>query len=383
MGRLPRPCLPAARQPLPPGGLTRPAIQQGTGAADGISAATGSAGILIVEGSVSGLCAGGWHAAASVDDFTVLEMESRAGRQTRAPGQSPRHLPVGRHYLPPPPRSGVPHPCPGTGRAAGNGRQTALRRTFSVCDAAGTVYRHSLWKQALLPRISGYLPKTGAAALSEQMQALKRARGAYWPDRFAIPMNVSRDPAWLALDRISFRQWLLDNGFTAPTLHWLANYACRDDYGMDYAQTSAWAGLHYFACRTGKRPMRRPIPCSPPRMATPGWHADLAGRCGERIVTGAMACRVDESKHAVAVDVLVGEQMVRYEAQQLVWAAPLFILPRLWSAMPAALRGSCAGRRLCAWLTANLHLSAWPEERYGAVPALGWRCSTTAPAWAT
>jgi monoamine oxidase len=64
----------------------------------------------------------------------------------------------------------------------------------------------------------------------------------------------------------------------------------------------------------------------------------LAGRCGERIVTGAMACRVDEGKHAVAVDVLVGEQMVRYEAQQLVWAAPLFILPRLWPAMPAALR---------------------------------------------
>jgi hypothetical protein len=137
------------------------------------------------------------------------------------------------------------------------------------------IYRNGLWEEGLLPQRG-----LDAAELAQQkrfhdrMAELKQATGHDGRRLFAIPMALSsRDAAGLALDRISFRQWLLDNGFTAPTLHWLANYACRDDYGMDYAQTSAWAGLHYFACRTGKRPMRRPIPCSPPRMATPGWHA--------------------------------------------------------------------------------------------------------------
>ena len=43
----------------------------------------------------------------------------------------------------------------------------------------------------------------------------------------------------------------------------------------------------------------------------------LAGRCGERIVTGAMACRVDEGKHAVAVDVLVGGFQKSFTLQPL------------------------------------------------------------------
>ncbi len=106
----------------------------------------------------------------------------------------------------------------------------------------------------------GLLPHRGldAAERAEQKRfhdadgGIEAGAGEGWPSCFAIPMALSsRDAAWLALDKLSFRQWLLDNGFTAPTLHWLANYACRDDYGTDYAQTSAWAGLHYFACRNG------------------------------------------------------------------------------------------------------------------------------------
>ena len=85
------------------------------------------------------------------------------------------------------------------------------------------------------------------------MEELKNTRGKDGRRAFAIPMELSsRDPEWRALDRIPFSKWLTDHGFTAPTLHWLANYATRDDYGMDYDQTSAWAGLHYFACRTGE-----------------------------------------------------------------------------------------------------------------------------------
>jgi len=81
----------------------------------------------------------------------------------------------------------------------------------------------------------------------------KRAIGRDGRRAFAIPMALSsRDPVWRALDRVSFAQWLNDNGFSAPSVHWLANYACRDDYGMAHDQVSAWAGLHYFACRNGE-----------------------------------------------------------------------------------------------------------------------------------
>jgi hypothetical protein len=37
--------------------------------------------------------------------------------------------------------------------------------------------------------------------------------------------------------------------FTSPHLLWYINYACRDDYGALAGDTSAWAGVHYFASR--------------------------------------------------------------------------------------------------------------------------------------
>ena len=43
--------------------------------------------------------------------------------------------------------------------------------------------------------------------------------------------------------------WLREQKLTAPPLLWYVDYACRDDYGALARDTSAWAGVHYFASR--------------------------------------------------------------------------------------------------------------------------------------
>ena len=45
------------------------------------------------------------------------------------------------------------------------------------------------------------------------------------------------------------QDWMAQNRFTSPYLNWYINYACRDDYGALARDTSAWAGVHYFASR--------------------------------------------------------------------------------------------------------------------------------------
>ena len=41
---------------------------------------------------------------------------------------------------------------------------------------------------------------------------------------FCVPLALSsQDRAWRSLDTLNFRQWLLDHGYTAPTLHWYLN----------------------------------------------------------------------------------------------------------------------------------------------------------------
>ena len=53
----------------------------------------------------------------------------------------------------------------------------------------------------------------------------------------------------LALDKMSAAQWLDSHRWTSPRLRWLFEYACRDDYGAMLDDTSAWAGVFYFASR--------------------------------------------------------------------------------------------------------------------------------------
>ncbi len=45
------------------------------------------------------------------------------------------------------------------------------------------------------------------------------------------------------------REFLSSKGLDSVPLHWYVNYACRDDYGTEYSEVSAWAGIHYFASR--------------------------------------------------------------------------------------------------------------------------------------
>jgi hypothetical protein len=43
--------------------------------------------------------------------------------------------------------------------------------------------------------------------------------------------------------------WMKAQGFDSPRLRWFVEYGCRDDFGATLRQTSAWAGIHYFASR--------------------------------------------------------------------------------------------------------------------------------------
>ena len=90
-------------------------------------------------------------------------------------------------------------------------------------------------------------------AFNAEIKRLVEWRDAKGRRAFTIPVaHVSDDAEVTTLDRISMGEWLNGRGFNSPRLRWLVNYACRDDYGLTLEQTSAWAGLFYFASRVSK-----------------------------------------------------------------------------------------------------------------------------------
>ena len=107
----------------------------------------------------------------------------------------------------------------------------------------------------------GFLPTEGvpSAEIQEhkrffaEVERLRNLRGSDGKRVFVFPTALSsNDPQWQALDTISLKTWLEQNGYRSPTLHWYLNYCCRDDYGTRYDQVSAWAGLHYYCSRWGQ-----------------------------------------------------------------------------------------------------------------------------------
>jgi phytoene dehydrogenase-like protein len=371
-------CVPAGKAALPPGELLGMDWARGHRLRDANlppPSSTRRTGVLIVGGGVSGLSAAWWLARNGRDDFVVLEMDEEPGGNSRA-GQSPTvAYPWGAHYLPLPGPEAVWVRYLLAELGVLQGDPSSLHPHYDERYLCATpqerVFRNGLWEEGLLPhRGLDAGERAQQKRFHERMEELKRAKGRDGRRVFAIPMALSsQDAEWRALDRLSFKQWLLDNGFTAPTLHWLANYACRDDYGCDYAQTSAWAGLHYFACRNGEASNAT----SDTVLTAPDGNAwlvrGLARPLGERLICGASVARIEEGKAGISADVRIGDDVVRYETRQLIWAAPAFVLPHVWPAMPGELRVAARAGDYAPWLTANLHLSAMPEERYGSPPA--------------
>ena len=78
------------------------------------------------------------------------------------------------------------------------------------------------------------------------------ARFAGWTAPLLFRSRLVRTTAATSLDKMSFAEWLRQNGLTSERLLWYCDYACRDDYGLKLDQTSAWAGLFYFCSRVRK-----------------------------------------------------------------------------------------------------------------------------------
>ena len=371
-------CRPASQPPLPPGELLGPAIPLGHRLRDGMRRtpeSTRRTGILIVGAGISGLSAAWWLARNGIDDFTVLDMEAEPGGNSRG-GQSPvSAYPWGAHYLP------LPGPQAvwvrellaelGVLQDSTTATKPRYDERYLCATPQERLYRHGLWQEGLLPQHGiSRDERAQQVRFAERMHALKHTRGRDGRLLFTLPMALSsRDPDWQALDRISFRQWLDDAGYTASTLRWLADYACRDDYGTASGATSAWAGLHYFACRNGEAQH-----ASDDTVLTApdgnGWLARGLARAAEgRLFTDALVWRVEEEKSSLAVDAEIGGKSVRFAAQKLIWAAPVFLLPHVWVQMPTALQAAARTGDYAPWLIANLHLADFPEERHGAPPA--------------
>jgi len=336
------------------------------GQAQGRARAQRRVAVAIVGGGIGGLSAGWRLDARGQRDWVLLELSRTTGGNARWGQTDAGKFPWGAHYLP------VPGPEATHVRA--------LMRELGVLGADGQwderVLCHSpqerLWQYG---RFHSGLEPFDALPSADRAQFVRfeqqigewRATGA-----FAVPSALGHErlasgrigaragagrsgaEAVRALDAQTADAWMRAQGFTSPALRWWVEYGTRDDYGASLTQASAWAAVHYFAARDAEEqgPLTWP--------EGNGWIASkLAQRAGDRIITGAPATHIER----VGTRWVVHTPTVDVTCDHVIWAAPLFILPKVLREVRLPVTMEYA-----PWVVANLTLRRPPAER-GAPPA--------------
>ena len=330
--------------------------------------------VLIIGAGIAGLSAAWRLARAGVRDFMIVDLEATAGGNARYGESAICRYPFGAHYLPLPTMesAAVRHLLADFGGLQGDPRleRPSYDERLLCHTPQERVYHKGIWQEGPIPRL-------GASADDRQqwlrfharMAEFKEARDFLGRRAFALPVAAaSRDARWLGFDSVTMAEWLAAENFDSVTLHWYVNYACRDDFGTDYRQTSAWAGIHYFACRNGQAANAG----GDAVLTAPegnGWIVRrLTEKLADRLLTGAACFRLEQQTKTVTADLFlkVEGRSIRIVAEQVVWAAALFVLPRVAVSLPAPLAALAGAGEYAPWLVANLSLSELPAAGVGA-----------------
>jgi glycine/D-amino acid oxidase-like deaminating enzyme len=361
---------------LPPGSIVFPSQTLGHMVRDGVTAtpATWEASkVVIVGGGVAGLSAAWRLSRAGFEDFTLLELDPAPGGTAKSGSNDVSAYPWGAHYITVPMQDNRALIAllteMGVVEGADDDGEPVVGEQYLCRDPQERLFHEGRWHAGLYLH-EGELPEDRAelARFEAEMDRFASLGDARGRRAFAIPIAASSDdPETTALDAISMAEWLRRNRYTSARLLWMVDYACRDDYGSTPEQTSAWAGVFYFAARIrrGKREAQPVVtwPEGNGRLV-----AHLFSRALRRARLGVAAYDVaPAATDRPAVDVLAladeGTRAIGFHAEQVIFAAPQFVAHRVirpWRESPP---DHASAFSYGAWMVANLTVRERPKSR--------------------
>ncbi len=325
--------------------------------------------VAIVGGGIAGLAAGYHLHRAGLRDFRILELEQQPGGNSMSGRNEVSAYPWGAHYVPLLTEEATEARRLFEEFGVITGYDEAGRPRYNeyyLCaDPHERLYRYGRWQDGLIPALGvGAEEEAQYKRFFAFMESLKNRKGRDGKRLFAIPLDESsQDREWLALDNLTMTEWMSREGYSSPNLHWYVNYCCRDDFGTTSAETSAWAGVHYFASRNGVA-----ANADAGNVITwpegNGWlSGKLAEPIGDKITTGALVYAVTDQGDRVTVDYWEpkSQRSTRVNCRAVVVATPHFVASRIirsktWS-FPAE------GFSYAPWAVANITLSKLPAGK--------------------
>ncbi|MBM3277686.1 MAG: FAD-dependent oxidoreductase [Candidatus Handelsmanbacteria bacterium] len=326
---------------------------------------------VVIGGGISGLCAAWRLRRAGIDRLLLLELGEELGGTSLTGRIQGRPVAWGAHYINIPP-------------AGAEGIHALLQDLgiISGYDAAGRpqvdpghllrwpherLFVGGRWVEELDPFAgAGEAAAEPLRRFEDQMLRWTLYRGREGRPAFALPLRYSSaDTITRQLDRITMLEYLRSLGLDDPRLDWLVDYACRDDYGTPLDQVSAWAGIHYFSCRSYDRRLREEYPAD--TLTWPEGNGFLVGRLAGRLERGQWRARTavlrvepgEEEVRVGCLDTQSGE-VFSLRARSAVYAGKLHTAPLVVQGLPARQREAIAALSYCAWLVGAIQVRRLP-----------------------
>ncbi len=320
---------------------------------------------VMIGGGIAGLSAAWKLKKSGFHDFIVLELEKEVGGNAAYGENTVSSYPWGAHYVPLlNPESTAAHEMFQdlgviTGYESG---QPVYDEYYLGADPHERLFIHGSWQAGLVPRTGiGGGDQEQYRDFFARMEAFKQLKGKDGKRAFAIPVDKSSaDPDIRALDTFSMKDYMHRNGWDSTYLAWYIDYCCRDDYGANAEQVSAWAGIHYFAGRFGKA-----ANAAAGSVVTwsegNGWIVkQLKRQLADHLCPDALAFEVSRNGDGATVsyvDTATG-QVTEIHTECVVFATPRFVAEKL---MPTGMEMD--GFHYSPWMVANVTLDAMPQGK--------------------
>lgn len=335
--------------------------------------------VVVVGGGPSGLAAAWRLRRRGLDRFEVLELEPSVGGTSRGGETGGFAHPWGAHYITTP-------PADNTDLVTLLGELDALEidvgaptarprpaERLAVREPSERLFYRGFWYPGLYPAVGASADDHAQLARFERrMRAYAGLQDSRGRRAFTVPAALCSDDAdMVALDTMSAEAWLRAEGFTSGRLRWLLDYACRDDYGLGLADTSAWALIFYHAARLDPDDEERDAEVITWPEGNAALVAHMTRAVGTaRLRTGRLVVDVDVHDDAVTVATLdpAADTLERIRAERAILAVPGYVARRIVRRFRADPPRDRATPDHGAWMVANLQLSERPASQ-GSEPA--------------
>jgi protoporphyrinogen oxidase len=335
--------------------------------------------VAIIGGGAAGLSAAWKFRQNNFNDFTLLELESKIGGTAQSGTSDIVSYPWGAHYLPVPFQENaelialLDEMNLTEGRSA-NG-EIIVKEQFLCREPEERVFYKGRWYEGLYLNVGASDDdKNQLKAFQKEVDFWVNWRDAKGNRAFTLPVaNCSNDAEVLALDKISFGDWLRNKGFTSERLFWYCDYATRDDYGLKLGDASAWVGLFYFCSRVRKSGEE-----SQPFITFPEGNGKfvnyLADKIKDKTRLNTLALEMIPNESGVDIIYLNTEtsEIRGIHAEKAIFAAPIFTakyLIRDFKTNPPPFVNEFQHN---AWFVANLFLKDRPKNRFPKDFPLAW-----------